>query len=265
MHARPFLLVVALSMLLPACRPETVDLVYRFPEGSTLRYELVSAVKASWDLEGREPDEGSYRVAFDLTETVESADQDGAIVSLDLTRTSVEEDNFPPPDSSSMTVGVATNGSVVEIVEVDDVPAGFIEPERRSIIRTYRPQLAAEPVRLYQEWPAEQGFQGPESEQVSLVGKLEGLDTDDQGDFAKLRFRGSGPLIGTAEVAEDTADLDGELRTNIEAMIDLEEGVLRSSSSITTYDFDVSVTPQDATNPITGTLHIEETLELRRV
>lgn len=256
---------MTLVLLLPACRPETVDLVYRFPEGSRLHYELVSTVEASWDLEGREPDRGSYRVVFDLVEAVESADEDGAIVSLDLNRTSAEEDNFPAPDDSSMTVGVANDGSVVEIVEVDGVAANFIEPERRSIIRTYRPQLASEPVRLYQEWSAEQGFQGPEFEQVSLVGKLEALNSDDQGNYAELRFRGSGPLIGTAEVAEGPAELDGELTTNIDASIDLEEGVLRSSSSTTTYDFDVSVTPQDTTNPTTGTLHIEETLELHRI
>ncbi len=251
-------------MLLSACRPDAVTLAYEFPEGSALTYELVASADAQWNLEG-EAGGGSYRVTYRVTEQVESADDEGAVVAIQLARTDVEEDNLPAPGDTSFTVRVSTDGSVTEVIEVNGVTAGLLAREQRSIIRTYRPQLALEPVRLYKQWAPEQAFQGSEFEQVKLLGRLAGLDTDEQGDFAELSFSGRGPLIGTAQVAEYTAELEGALDTSIDAVLDLENGVLRSSSSFTQYDFDVSVTPEDASSPIAGTLHIEERLDLRRI
>lgn len=252
------------SFLLPACRSDAVTLAYEFPPGSSLTYELVASAKATWDL-GGDTGEGSYEVTYRVSEQVQESDDEGAVVALQLQRTDVEENNLPAPGDTSFTVRVSPDGSVVEVIEVNGVTAGLLAREQRSIIRTYRPQLALEPVRLYKQWAPEQAFQGSEFEQVKLLGKLARLDTDEEGDFAELSFAGTGPLLGTAQVAEYSAELDGALDTSIDAVLDLDAGVLRSSSSFTNYDFDVSITPEDASSPIDGTLHIEERLDLRRI
>jgi hypothetical protein len=245
------------------CRPETVELAYKFPVGSTLNYQMVSIVRASWDIGTK--GEGFYRVEFNVREQVQSVDDEGAVVSLDLTRTEVEEDNFTPPSDSSFTVRVNQHGAVLEVIEVDGVAATLLEPEQRSLILTYRPLVSLEPVRLHEEWDALQEFVGPEFEQLKLVGRLEKLDRDAEGDFAGLSYTGSGPLIGTRELPEGNAELSGETRTSGQAIVDLEDGILRTASSKTTYSFDVNVVPDDASNPIAGTLNIEQDLELTKV
>ncbi len=256
-------MLVLVLVAAPACRPDTVELAYEFPAGSTLTYEMVSTVNASWDI-GTEG-EGSYRVGFDVTEEVLEVDEEGAVVALDLVRTDVEEDNFTPPGDSSFTVRVDEHGAVLEVIAVDGVAARLLEPEQRSLILTYRPLVALEPVRLHEEWDALQEFEGEEFEQLKLVGRLEKLDRDEEGDFAGLSYTGSGPLIGSRELPEGDAELSGSTRTSGEAVVDLDDGVLRTARSSTTYDFDVNVIPEDASNPITGTLEIEQDLELTKV
>jgi hypothetical protein len=266
--------VVALSSIMVSCRPETVALAYQFPEGSSLNYEMVSSVTAEWDFGSQDEEteeatassgEGSYEVVFDVTEEVQSVEEDGAIVALNLRRTSVEEDNLTPPSDSSFTVKVNEFGSVTEVIEVDGVSANLLEPEQKSVIRTYRPLLAIEPVRLYQEWPGSQEFQGPEFEQLSLVGRLEKLDRDDKGDFAELSYSGEGPLIGAFELPEGDAELSGAAETTGEAIIDLDNGLLRTASSITRYEYEATVVPLAAGTPLTGPLTVEQELELTRV
>ena len=257
-------MLLALSAIaFVGCRPDTVELAYDFPTGTTLNYQMVSTVDANWDI-GSEG-EGSYRVVFDVTEEVQEVDDESAVVSLDLTRTEVEEDNFTPPSDSSFTVRVDEHGAVLEVIEVDGVAASLLEPEQRSLILTYRPLVAVEPVRLHEEWDALQEFEGAEFEQLKLVGKLEKLDRDEQGDFAALSYTGSGPLIGSRELPEGNAELSGSTRTVGEAIVDLDDGLLRTARSSTNYDFDVNVIPQDAANPIAGTLEIEQDLELTKV
>ena len=266
--------LVVLSFVGTSCRPETVDLAYKYPEGSTLTYEMTSTVTAEWDFgsqEGGSQDatsssgEGSYEVVFDVTEEVESVEEDGAIVSLQLQRTSVEEENLTPPSDSSFTVKVNEFGSVTEVIEVDGVSASLLEPEQKSVIRTYRPLLAVEPVRLYQEWPGSQEFQGPEFEQLSLIGRLEKLDRDEHGDFAELSYSGRGPLIGAFELPEGDAELSGSAETSGEALIDIEEGQLRNARSTTRYEYEATVVPLAAGSPLTGPLTVEQDLELTRV
>ena len=263
MHKGVVIAIALGALAVPACRPDTVDLAYSFPEGATLSYELVSTVQANWDINGE--GEGSYRVAFDVTEEIESVDDSGAVVSLDLTRTSVEENNFTPPTDTSFTVRVDEHGAVLEVIEVDGIAASLLEPEQRSLILTYRPLVALEPVRLHEEWDALQEFEGAEFEQLNLVGRLEKLDRDEHGDIAALSYTGGGPLIGTRELPEGSAELSGSTTTSGEAVIDLEEGLLRTARSSTDYDYEVNVIPEDTANPISGTLEISQELEFTRV
>ncbi|MDQ4095526.1 MAG: hypothetical protein M3174_04875, partial [Actinomycetota bacterium] len=75
----------------------------------------------------------------------------------------------------------------------------------------------------------------------------------------------SGPLIGTRELPEGDAELTGAMQTAGEAVVDLDDGLLRTARSFTTYDWDVNVVPQDAANPVTGTLQLEQDLTLTKI
>ena len=152
MHRLVCTVLAGLALLAVSCRPETVALAYQFPEGSSLSYEMVSSVRAEWDFgtgngESEEATsssgEGSYEVVFDVTEEVESVDDSGAIVSLGLKRTSVNQDNLTPPTDSSFTVRVNEFGSVTEVIEVDGVAASLLEPEQKSTLFEHKSHKSA--------------------------------------------------------------------------------------------------------------------------
>jgi hypothetical protein len=259
---RPRLLCVALAFLAAACRPETVLLEYRFAPGTTVTYELVASVHAEWDVAGE--GEGSYRATFDVTQRVESSDEDGSVLAVQLHRTDFEQDNFAPPGDSSFKVRIDEHGAVLQVLEVDGVAASLLTDEQRSVIRGVLPKLPLEPVALYAQWPALQEFEGPQFERISFTGRLERLDVDEKGELANISYTGRGPLIGTADLPEGDAELDGTTSTTGEATLDLDEGVLRAATSTSRSDFDVTVIPEDAATSIEGSLHIEETIDLNR-
>jgi hypothetical protein len=258
--------ILAVSVVAAAavsCRPDTVELAYSFREGDILRYRLEAEARAEWDIEGE--GSGFYRVVFAVTEEVEDVDDTGAIVALDLRRLDAEENNFPVPQDSSFTVRVDAHGAVTDVLEVGGVEASELSPEERSTLRTYRTLLALQPVELGEQWPASQEFQGAEFESIDVTGTLEALNRDEKGRFAELSYRGRGPLIDTRQLPQGDAQLDGRSRTRGRATMDLDGGFLRASTSSTEYDYDVRVIGEGAGNTVTGDLHLELDLSLRKL
>ena len=128
--------------MLGVCRSDRVKLDYRYKPGTELNYQMVVTASASWDIGG--PGEGSYEVTFQVSEVVESADGDGAVVSISLNPTNIVEKGLPSPGSEkrSFTLRVGPNGEVLEVIAVDGVPAASLDPDQLVFIGTYRPPLA---------------------------------------------------------------------------------------------------------------------------
>lgn len=246
-----------------ACRPDSVKLEYRFTTGKTLKYKLVAAVEAEWDVAGE--GSGSYEATFDVTQRVESSDASGSVLAVELRRTSSDQNNFAPPGDSSFKVRVDRHGAVLGVLEVDGVAASLLSDDQRAVIRGVLPKLPLEGVGLYAEWPALQEFEGPQFERISFTGKLERLDVDEGKEFAGISYTGRGPLIGTADLPQGEAELTGMTSARGEAVLDLEEGILQTATSTSESDFDVTVIPEDTGNSIAGSLRINETIELTRI
>ncbi len=257
------ILVVALALLLIGCRSDSVSLDYQYEPGSKLEYELIVTARSSWDIAGR--GEGSYKVTFDVSEVVESSNDEEAVIKISLTPTDVIERGLPSPGTSprSFTLRVGTNGEVLEVVAVDDVPAETLDQDQLAFIGTYRPPLALDPVKLQDTWRSTQEVQvGPVFQQVDTLGTLEALDLDGQGKFARIDYTGDGPLSFTTTLPQGTAELTGSAKTTTAAIFDLDEGVLRSSDSTTEGNFEVRVVPALRGAPITGTLNFKLDLAL---
>lgn len=255
-------LIVAL-LSLSACRPDTVSLEYRYEPGSELEYELVATAKSTWDIGGE--GEGSYKVTFDVSEVVESSDDVGAVIDISLTPTEVVERGLPSPGTGprSFTLRVGSNGEVLEVLAVDDVPADSLDPDQLVFIGTYRPPLAFEPVGLHDTWRSRQEVQvGPVFQQIDTLGTLESLDRDASGKFARIDYLGDGPLSFTTTLPQGTAELTGSAETTTKANFDLDSGVLRNSDSTTLGRFEVRVVPALGGAPVTGTLEFELNLDL---
>jgi hypothetical protein len=257
---------VVLVLLTSACRSDAVDLAYRFPLEESLVYEMVADAEASWDIGGE--GSGSYTVTFEVTETIESVDEEGAVVGVTMDPTEVQEEGgFIAPATTERTfkLRVGTHGEVRDVLEVDEIPASELDPDQRLFIGTYRPLLPLDPVGLDDEWPGSQEFQGQEFQRITTLGTLESLNTDEDGDYAELSYSGKGPLVWQTSLPEGQAELTGSARISGGARLDIEEGFLRSATSTTEGDFDVNVVPEEAGSPIAGTLHLKLDLTLENI
>lgn len=262
---RIFVVLALCAPLIGACdRPDTVRLTYRFEEGQTLDYRLQAEGFARWDIEGRTGD-GSYDVTFDVRETVEAADADGAVVAVVMTPVDVVENDLLSPGSAerSFTLRLSDDGAVEEVIEVDGVPGDELDPAG-VFIGTYRPPLPDEPKGLTDTWDAAQevgaGLATPE---LATRGRLVGLGRDLDGELAEIAFSGSGALLLSTNIEARDARLSGEGRTRTHAVFDLDRGFLRSARSTIAGDFAVEIV--DEQEAVGGTLTLELELELENL
>ncbi|MDQ3914675.1 MAG: hypothetical protein M3323_04985 [Actinomycetota bacterium] len=250
----PSLFLVALA----ACRPDTVDLEYRFPSG-VREYRLEAAGSARWDIGGG--GEGSYRVIFDVAERVREDDGETAVVEVRMSPIEVEEDGLPAPGSGdrSFALRVDRFGGVPEVLEVGGVDVAELDPDELVFIGTYRPALPLDPVKLGGEWDSERLFDvGRVFQEIQARGTLESLYLDDDGPVAELSYRGEGPLQWTTQLPQGLAELIGTGTTEQHARFDIDDGVLREASSSTVGTFEVRVVPSaGAGTPLTGTLELD--------
>lgn len=227
---------------------------------------MEARASAEWDIGG--PGRGSYEVSFAVTETVQSSDDDGAVVTVEMEPTEVVENGLPSPgtEQRSFALRIAPNGEVLEVLEVDGVAADALDPDELIFIGTYRPPLPRDPVRLGDEWEAEQEVRlASVFQQFVTTGRLDSLDRDEGGKIARLDYFGEGPLVWSTELPQGQAELTGFAHTRSEAVLDIDGGFLREANSSTSGDFDVRVDPGGQQAPITGTLTLDLDLDLRKL
>lgn len=253
---------------LVACRPDTLLLTYRYPGGTVATYEMRAEARATWRIGGGARESGSYEVAYDVTETVLEEADEQAVVAVEMDPVSVRADGLPAPDRGvrSFTLRLGPRGQVLEILDVDGIPAQDLEPDELAFIGTYRPPLPADEVRIDERWQSQQEFQLESVfQQLLVIGRLEALNRDGAGRFARLTYRGNGPLVWTIELPGGNATLTGDATTQATAAFDLDAGALRTARSTTDGSFGVRVLPTDeVSSPLTGNLSFAIDVDLRR-
>jgi len=253
-------------LVLVGCRPDAVALNYRFAPGAEVKYRMEARAVADWNL-GTEGT-GSYHAVFEVTERVTEDDGNGAIVTVSMNPISVDEQGLPSPglEPRSFTLRAGPNGEVLEVLEVDGVPAGVLDNDQIGLIATYRPPLPIEPVRLNGTWNAQQQLELPSVfQQIATIGRLTRLDRDPEGRIARLDYTGSGPLVRSLVLPQGQADLEGATELTIDADFDIDEGVLREARSSTSGTFDVRVLTPDQRAPVVGKLRLDLDVELRKI
>jgi len=263
---RVMLLSTVLLVATTACRPDTVDLAYRYPSNGQITYRMNAHASAQWDIGGRGG--GSYDVTFEVTETVESTEGDEVVVSVLMVPLEVKEQGLPSPGAKqrSFALRIDPNGEVLEVLEVDGVPAQALDADELAFIGTYRPPLALEPVKLGDSWRSEQEVQlDAVFQQVASTGELDGLRRDDEGRIARLIYAGQGPLVWATTLPQGEAELTGSATSESEAELDIDGGFLRTATSTTSGTFEVRVDPGGERAPIVGTLQLDLDLTLRKV
>lgn len=253
----PRRLLVASSLLLAlaACRRDTVDLAYRFPEGAR-QYRLEASISSRWDI--GETGGGSCHVVLDVSENVRADDEDSAVVEVAMTPVDVEEEGLGCPRGGGFVLRIDRNGEVLEVLEVDGVDAAELAQEDVAFIGTYRPTLPGKPVTLGDAWRSEPRPEVGSLAQLATRGELESLYRDDDGPVAELSYSGAGPLEWHTQLPQGTAALGGSARTSAAATFDIDRGLLLSAQSTLRGDFDVRVLPSSGgRTPLTGTLSLD--------
>lgn len=258
-----------LMSLLVGCRADKVELSYRYGDlaGERLTYIIDARARARWEI--GEPGSGSYRVRFEVNETIEPDAEGGAVVSVTMTPLEVEENGLLSPGSEerSFVLKLGPNGEKLEVLEIDGVPATALDDDELALIGTYRPPLPLAPVGLGDTWDAQQQLSlGAVFQQLDTIGVLEGLHRDDHGDrIAELEYDGEGPVSQTLQLPQGAAALSGDTDVEIDADLDIDQGTLLSATSHTTGVFEARVVPQGQEAPIVGSLNLVLDLELHRV
>ena len=255
--------VVAIALV--SCNPDTISLRYRFQEGTEATYQMKATATADWDIEG--PGGGSYDISFTVTETIESVTGEEATVVVDMQPESQDERGLPTPGLERRTFSLllGPNGEVRAILDLDGVPGGELDNEQLAFIGTYRPALPEGPVTLHDTWSARREIAtGATFQQLDTTGRLDALDRDGRGRIAEIGFTGTGPLRWETELPQGTAILDGAAQTDGDALFDIDDGILRSATSLTIGDFDVRIVPGGGQAPISGTLHLELRLTIEQ-
>jgi hypothetical protein len=254
-----------LALVLVACKPDTVSLNYHFAEGTTTTYRMDAHAEASWRIS--RGGSGSYDVSFDVTETIRSADDDGATVEVQMIPLDAREEGMPSPglETRSFSLELGPSGEVLEVLDVNGITATALDPEEVAFIGTYRPALPNDPVHLHDSWSATQALTtGEAPQQLATIGVLDALGRDDRGDLAYIDFDGEGALLWSTRLPQGDASLDGAATTSGRAVVDIAGGFLRKASSTTSGDFDVRIAASGGRAPIGGTLHLELELTIRQ-
>lgn len=251
-------------LVLTACRPDTVELRYRFEEGTTLNYSMQASATARWNINGE--GSGSYIVDFDVTETVQETGDGSSIVTVEMEPIDATEKGLPSPglERRTFSLRVGPEGEVLEVLDVNGITAAALDHDELAFIGTYRPPLPSEPVGIHGSWTASRKIDLNEvSQQLAVTGELDKLGRDPHAKLAFVEFDGTGPLLWSTELPQGDATLDGIATTNGAATLDIERGFLRDARSTTVGDFDVRISPGAGRAPIGGTLHLELRLEIR--
>ena len=261
-------LVLALACVGVSCNPDTVQLSYRFEQGTETTYRLIANATARWDVGGA--GKGSYQVAFDVTETVEQVDDEGATVLVQMVPVPEEsrEQGLPSPglERREFSLRLGPRGDVLEVLLLDDVPGQNLDPDQLAFIGTYRPPLAEGAVRLGSTWSGRSALQVSSGFQdIETDGELSGLRRDGSDELAEIEFTGRSPLEWVTVLPQGEASLSGDAATSGEAVLDMTGGSLRSATSTTEGSFEVRVIPGSGEAPITGTLDLDLDLEVVRV
>ncbi len=226
-----------------------------------------ATAQADWDIGGR--GSGGYEISYEVVEAVEEVHEDGATVAVSMTPVEISAASGAPapgPEDRTFKLEVGTGGEVLQIIEVDGVAAEDLDPNDLAFIGTYRPPLPLEPVGLRDTWLSEQRVEvGTVFQEIENLGRLQGLDVVGQSSIATLGYEGEGPIVWTTSLPQGQAELRGAATTASSADLDIETGTLMGADSRTSGDFEVTVLGSDGEAPITGTLHLELTLDLERI
>lgn len=225
---RRMALLLAVGLLLPACRPDTVSLAAHPAVGTTIRirYEIEAEVTRSVD--GRAPETDTRTTVLDTEQEVLAVDEQGTSVAL-----TVRVDGGAP---RHVRVRLDRAGSLAAVDEVEGLPASALGLPAAPTGAPSRVALPDRRVAIGDGWPLDDGSGRGRARLVGL-GVVDGAEVASV-EAALERIIDEATTVGASEVA-----LTGRIRSTSTTRYDLADGTVRRATSRTTGDVDALVQP----------------------
>lgn len=253
----------------------TVTLTYQFPEGKTLAYRTTNTSTQNIDVMGQAMTtqslstlefsakaKGSKEGQYTLGVTV-----DGFKASVQTPQGDMSPDTSAIPGKSFDMI-LSSLGKEIDVKGASALQYGSASGEQRDLstgFQTFFPDLPDHPVKIGDTWPSEETVvQKTGGGEIRLVLKhvntLDGFETVDGVECARIKATTQGTLAGSMEQGGMGLSLDGKIVGTGTWYFATKEGVLVKSDTKASVEVSVSAgDPMNATFPLTE----EETSETR--
>lgn len=157
---------------------------------------------------------------------------------------------------------VDRSGRVTRLFRTSNLPPGpLVTLDLDRIFLESRPILPPTPVAIGDRWPSPQRGRA-ENSSIDLKGsgKLLGFLVEDRTRMALIEIDRSGTVSTNQAVGRATASVSGNTSTHTRATVDLDRGILNSSSSTSTSIFELSLGGENRAGEIR--VEITSTLDL---
>lgn len=258
------LLVAVVGLVATGCRDDHVTIAYQPHSGAAFAYAIHVSSTTTTALAGR-PVIQQPLTSADFTANHRVLDAQNGItrVEVRLARGGIGERTF------IMRFDRAAQLSAVESVE--GIPAEALGSLGLSELFPAAAGAPPDrPLRPGDRWTIDDhvqlaGMDAPA--RLTGTGRLVELGVIDGHDVATVTSSTTLPLTSTTTTSEGVQTLSGTQTTSITVVYDIRDGSVRHSSATTTGRFDVTLRPPpgQAGAPITGTLDVALTSEIRRV
>ena len=257
---------IALSLVMlftaTSCSDGKVLLTYSYEESEGTHYlwrvDSATTINSTTD-------QSSTRVEMEVAiheRILEETEGENKVLAITLTPEHLRQDGQEMQLPEPMTVRYLLNseGHIVETVDSDVSPSAASALELGSLLARSRISLPEEPVGIGGTWEAPLVLEGQTgSFDMAGEGELLGFSLQDRRRLAEVEIERSGDVTGFEQLAGVLVQLRGRSTSTTTAQLDIDRGVLLSSYSEFSTNFDMS---RLESGQLAGTLDVRLTSEL---
>lgn len=257
---------VALSLVMlltvTSCSDGKTLLDYSFEESEGTRYvwriASVTTINSSTD-------QSSSRLEMEVgvhERILEETADDRKVLAITLTPEELRQDgrDVQLPEPITVRYLLDPEGRIVEHVDSDISPSAASALELGSLLARSRIPLPEDPVGIGGTWDAPLILEGQTgSFDMQGEGRLVGFSLQDRRRLAEIEINRSGEVTGFEQLAGVLVQLRGRSTSTTTSRLDIDRGVLKSSYSEFSTNFDMS---RLESGQLAGTLNVRLTSEL---
>lgn len=255
-------LILVMLFIATSCSDGKIPLTYSFEESEGTHYlwtvDSATTINSSTD-------QSSTRLEMEVgvhERVLEEAEGDNRVLAITLTPEHLRQDGqeIQLPEPMTVRYLLSPDGNILETVGGDLSPSAASALELGSLLARNRIPLPEEPVGIGGTWDAPLVLEGQTgSFDMEGEGRLLGFSLQDRSRLAEVEINRSGEVTGFEQLAGVLVQLRGRSTSTTTSRLDIDRGVLKSSYSEFSTNFDMS---RLESGQLAGTLDVSLTSRL---